>query len=133
MIEGNLPIKFYQFSIGNRVPLGFGAAGMALLAEHDDEELERVLKVNAHEIQSHGRYTVEYLRRAVMRTRERGFAVTSSVYTPGVGSIGGVIRHFDGKPIYAINVSVVGDDRFTASRVDQLQSLLKTELARLAC
>jgi DNA-binding IclR family transcriptional regulator len=129
LAEGEFPIRSHTFNIGGRRPLGFGAAGLALLSELDDDEIERVLEINAKEIMNHGRITPESLRKGVARTRERGYAVTSDVYTPGIGSVGRVIQRGADRPIYAINITTVGDERFTPKRIDQLQLLLKTELA----
>jgi DNA-binding IclR family transcriptional regulator len=131
LAEGEFPIRSHTFSVGGRRPLGFGAAGLALLSELDDDEIERVLEINAQEIRNHGRITVESLWKGIARTRERGYAVTSDVYTPGIGSVGRVIQRDEDKPIYAINISTVGDDRFTPKRIDQLQMLLKTELSSI--
>ena len=129
--EGHFPIRAHTFDVGGRRPLGFGAAGLALLSELDDNEIERIFQINMNEILNHGRLTVEILRQAVARTRARGFAVTSDIYTFGIGSVGMVIRNGDDPPVYAVNISTVGADRFTPERIDRLRRLIKAELDTL--
>ena len=84
-----------------------------------------------NEILNHGRLTVDILRQAVARTRSRGYAVTSDIYTFGIGSVGMVIRNGDDPPVYAVNISTVGPDRFTPDRIDKLRRLIKSELDTL--
>jgi DNA-binding IclR family transcriptional regulator len=132
LAEGHYPIRSHTFSVGSRRPLGFGAAGLALLAELDDDEVERVIQINSREIENHGRITPDYLRKAVANTRARGYAVTSNIYTQGVSSVARVIPRGDERPIYAVNISPVGLDRFTPARIEKLQLMIRAELDRLA-
>jgi DNA-binding IclR family transcriptional regulator len=129
--EGTFPIRSHTFDVGGRRPLGFGAAGLALLSELDDREIERVFQINMQEILNHGRLTVETLRQAVARTRSRGYAVTSDIYMFGIGSVGMVIRDGRDPPVYAVNISTVGADRFGLDRIEKLRRLIKTELDNL--
>jgi DNA-binding IclR family transcriptional regulator len=129
--EGHFPIRAHTFDVGGRRPLGFGAAGLALLSELDDNEIERIFQINANEILNHGRLTTDILWQAVARTRTRGFAVTSDIYTFGIGSVGMVIRNGEDTPVYAVNISTVGADRFTPDRIDKLRRLIKSELDSL--
>jgi DNA-binding IclR family transcriptional regulator len=129
--EGHFPIRAHTFDVGGRRPLGFGAAGLALLSELDDREIERVFQINMQEIQNHGRLTVETLWEAVARTRARGYAVTSDIYTFGIGSVGMVVRNGADPPVYAVNISTVGADRFGPDRVEKLRRLIKAELDAL--
>jgi DNA-binding IclR family transcriptional regulator len=126
--EGHFPIRAHTFDVGGRRPLGFGAAGLALLSELDDHEIDRVFQINMQEIANHGRLTTEILWEAVARTRARGYAVTSDIYTFGIGSVGMVIRNGDDPPVYAVNISTVGADRFSLDRIDKLRRLIKAEL-----
>jgi DNA-binding IclR family transcriptional regulator len=129
--EGHFPIRSHTFDVGGRRPLGFGAAGLALLSELDDREIERVFQINSQEILNHGRLTVQTLWQAVERTRARGYAVTSDIYTFGIGSVGMVIRDEHVPPVYAVNISTVGADRFGPERIEKLRRLIKNELEKL--
>jgi DNA-binding IclR family transcriptional regulator len=67
----------------------------------------------------------------VERTRTRGYAVTSDIYTFGIGSVGMVIRDEHDPPVYAVNISTVGADRFGPERIEKLRRLIKNELEKL--
>lgn len=130
--EGSFPVRAHLFSVGGRRPLGFGAAGLALLSSLDDSVIERIVSINAHEIEIHPRLTLDYLWTAIGRTRERGYAVTSDIYTMGIGSVGVVIPNGDQEPVYALNLSTVGADRFTPGRVTELHRLMATQIAAVS-
>jgi DNA-binding IclR family transcriptional regulator len=129
--EGSFPIRANLFSIGGRRPLGFGAAGLALLAALDEASINRIISINMREIEIHRNLTVETLWEAVERTRKRGYAITSDIYTMGIGSIGLAIPNGDHEPVYALNLSTVGADRFTPARIETLQKLMQSQIATI--
>ncbi|MBB4632691.1 IclR family transcriptional regulator [Sphingosinicella soli] len=128
--EGSFPIRAHLFSIGGRRPLGFGAAGLALLSSLCDADIQRIIAINAHEIEVHPRLSIEYLMDAIERTRARGYAITSDIYTMGIGSVGVAIPNGDQDPVYALNLSTVGADRFTPGRIAELQRLMVAQIAQ---
>ena len=129
--EGSFPVRAHLFSAGGRRPLGFGAAGLALLAATTDSAVERLIAINAHEIEIHRRLSTEHLWEAIERTRKRGYAVTSDIYTMGIGSIGVAIPNGDQEPVYALNLSTVGAERFTSTRISELARLMIARIATI--
>lgn len=129
--EGSFPIRAHLFSVGGRRPLGFGAAGLALLSSLCDADIQHIIAINAHEIEVHPRLTIDYLMEAIERTRARGYAITSDIYTMGIGSVGVAIPNGDQNPVYALNLSTVGADRFTPGRITELQRLMAAQIAEV--
>jgi DNA-binding IclR family transcriptional regulator len=118
--EGDYAIRVHLFSVGGRRPLGFAAAGQALLACMDDASIEAIIERNERELGGHRRLTKEKIWEGIERARTRGFAISTDVYTVGISSIGIAIPVQEGTPVYAINVSTVGAERFERRRVDQI-------------
>ena len=71
-IIGSGPVRTVALEVGGRRPLGFGAAGLALLAQYPDDEIEAILEANRREIHVHKRVTRERILRGVSHVREHG-------------------------------------------------------------
>lgn len=80
-------IRAVPLEVGDRLPLGVGAASLALLAALPDPEIDDVLRENASANQAYGRNALpEMLLGAVAETRRQGFAQTLNVDVPGLST-----------------------------------------------
>lgn len=102
---GTHPVQVLPISIGNRQPLGVGAAGLALLAALPDDEVQRVVAQSVSLLQSYGGMSPERLALLVRATRERGRAVVANHATYGVLGVGVAVRSRRGLPVAAVSVA----------------------------
>jgi DNA-binding IclR family transcriptional regulator len=129
--EGHFPLQAKTFDVGGRRPLGFGAASLAMMAEMDDAEINSILDINQKDIDMNPRLTRELIWERIAWARKHGYAVTSNIYTFGIGSVGMAIKHGTGQPIYAINISIAGAERFTKKKIEQLRYLIREEIKNI--
>jgi DNA-binding IclR family transcriptional regulator len=126
-IVGRSPMRIVTLEIGGRRPLGFGAAGMALLAQHPDREILEILRANDREIEVHRRVTVDGILRGVVRSRQLGYTMTRDITTMGVVSIGAVVpSRYEYSP-FAVSVSSTAE-RMTPEQVKFVGKTLLDEL-----
>ena len=129
--EGHFPLQAKTFDVGGRRPLGFGAASLALMAEMDDAEINSILDINQKDIDMTPRVTRELIWERINWARKHGYAVTSNIYTFGIGSVGMAIKSRTGQPIYAINISIAGAERFTRKKIEQIHYLIREEIKNI--
>ena len=129
--EGHFPLQARTFDVGGRRPMGFGAASVALMAEMDDAEINSILDINQTEIDNTPRISRELIWERIQWARKHGYAFTSNIYTSGIGSVGMAIKNRTGQPVYAINISVAGAERFTKKKIEQLHHLIREEIKNL--
>jgi DNA-binding IclR family transcriptional regulator len=129
-IEGTSPIRAVTLEIGGRRPLGFGSAGLAMLAAMDDSEVHDVLGALEWEIAKNPRVTRESMLRSVSATRKAGFGVIRNTTVLGVGAIGIALAPKAGRPMLGIGLAMVME-RLTPSRIPSLYRLLKEECSTL--
>lgn len=127
---GSFPIKTLVFDIGNRRPLGIGAAGIALLMPYPTDEVEEIVRENAIRFARYGKPNAEQIIAMVKRAQEAGYVTTDDIVVPGVRAVslpfGG-----DGRvPPSAISVAAVSA-RLPRSRVSELVDLMRGSISRL--
>lgn len=122
-IEGSHPIRVVTMGIGERRPLGLGAAGLAILAALDDSEIVSVLRDNRAEYETFGRELAD-VRASIETARSLGYAPTDGLLTPGVAGIGMVILSAAKIPVAGISIASVSA-RIFSDRTDQLVGSLK--------
>ena len=125
--EGSFPIKTLIIDIGNRRPLGFGAAGIALLMRLSEEELAKVVTANAPRLQAYGNPSPRSIVALVKRSKVMGYVFTEDVVVPGVSAISLPFGGYDGIPLAAISVTSVSL-RMPHSRHRKLASFLESEI-----
>jgi DNA-binding IclR family transcriptional regulator len=130
-MEGRFPLQARTFDVGDRRPIGFGAASIAIMAEMDDAEVNSILDINQQEIDNNPRVKRKLIWERVNWARKHGYAVTSNIYTFGIGSVGMAIKNGGGPPVYAINISTAGAERFTTKKIEQLHHLIKEEITNI--
>jgi DNA-binding IclR family transcriptional regulator len=128
---GSFPIKTLVFDIGNRRPLGIGAAGIALLMPYSTLEVEKIVRANAIRFARYGRPDAEQVIAMVRHAQEVGYVATDDVVVPGVRAVclpfGG-----DGRiPPSAVSVAALSA-RLPRSRVAELVEVMRASIRTLA-
>lgn len=131
-LEGSFPIQARTLDIGGRRPLGCGAGGLALLLELSDDEIERVIALNAPRLPSAGRMTVDRMRDAVRKSRQAGYAVNEEDILDGVSAIGVPVRS-PGQGRAYVSISIAGiSPRFASTRREEMAQFLIKEARALS-
>ncbi|HVZ44917.1 MAG TPA: IclR family transcriptional regulator [Ramlibacter sp.] len=126
--EGTYPVKTLVMSVGDRRPLGVGAAGLAILAAAEDAD--DVVEHNADRFSSFPGLTLSRLRRSLAEARQRGIVCGQAIGVPGVRAVGVALRTPTGTPIGALSIAAI-ETRMTDKRVAQMHELLAREAAAL--
>lgn len=129
-VEGIFPARAIMLHVGGRRPLFLGAAGLALLAALDPCDAERYLQGSAREVANYPGLSVDGLRRAVERTRTRGYGRAKDNAHLGVGSIAVTIPEREHVFRFAVSVATKSN-RLVAAREREIHALLTNELRRL--
>lgn len=129
-VEGTFPIRVVTTGIGDRRPLGIGAAGLAILAHLDETEINTVIRENRSEYERHG-LDPGALQKSMWDARARGYGVIDGLLTPGVAGVGWAIMAASGSPIAGISVASV-THRVFDERLDATLALLKHEVGQIS-
>lgn len=128
---GSYPIKTLVFDIGNRRPLGIGAAGIALLMSYPEAEVEEIVRENAIRFARYGKPGAGQIIAMVKRAQELGYVTTDDVVVPGVRAVSLPFGGDGVVPASAVSVAAVSS-RLPRSRVSELVDLMRAAIARLA-
>jgi DNA-binding IclR family transcriptional regulator len=129
--EGDFPLRSHVLQPGDRHPLGAGAAGIALLAALPDEEIERALSVNEPLLNTkYPNLRPTGLKREVIATRERGYAVNSGMVVKGSWGVAVALRDPRGGVPAALTIAGI-ESRFQDGRLEQLAAMLQEEKGTL--
>ena len=114
--DGSFPIKMFVHDVGRHRPLNVGASGLALMSALEDEEIDRLCRLNVERTRrKNPRFTEAALRASIESTRRRGYATNKVMDEPPVHSVGMVIRSPEGTPAAGVSVSTLasrlGHDR----------------------
>lgn len=121
---GSYPIRANYLDVGMRRLLGVGAGSLALLAWLPDDEVEAVLSlVEPRLVRRYPRINVDLLRREVLLSRQRGYALLLDVVVDQMGGVGVPVFGGDGRPLAAISLAAL-TSRITP-RLAQLVPLLR--------
>ncbi len=121
---GSYPIKAQTLSIGERVPLGLSAGGLAMLATMTDEEVQHAMQYNAAAIKQFHRLQPEQIYQHVQETRVRGYAHYSGHIIAGMSGVARAIRDARGKGVAVLSVTALLD-RMSAERVQFIAQKLQ--------
>ena len=127
--EGAFPVKVLTQNVGTRRPLGIGSGSLALLAAIPDDEVENVLRRNAHRLSAYPSISIETLRMAVTATRERGYAFNPGQVLKGMYGIG-VTIYLAKQPVAALSIAA-NHGRMNVERRREISELLRREASRL--
>lgn len=102
---GTFPVQALLIPVGNRQPLGVGAAGLAMLAAMPDADVDHAIAANAQTMGAFGDMTPERMRVLIRSARERGWSVIGNHVTRGVLAVGVPVLNASGQPVAAISVA----------------------------
>jgi len=130
-LEGSYPIKTQTLEIGARRPLGSGAGSLAIMLELPQDEIDRVIEVNASRYSLFGLMTPDRLRDSLEKSREAGYAINEEDVLPGVVAIGAPLKNADGTCYAGISIAGISP-RLAEPRRGELASILQKEARQLS-
>lgn len=127
--EGAYPIRTLALAVGDRRPLGVGAASLALLAFQSEATRAEILTEDGARRVALG-IADDILADAVTRTRARGYAVFDAWATPGMIGIGVPVRQGGGAAVAALSTVSVAQ-RLSGERLEKVAAALLREAAEI--
>ena len=129
--EGDYPIRTHVLNVGDRYPLGLGAAAIAILGALPEEEAAAILEVNAAPIaEVRPGLDIDRLGELVAEARTRGWGVNPGLVFPGSWAIARAVRGPDGIVLGAITIAAI-EERLAPGRQIDLATPLNRETDRL--
>lgn len=104
---GSYPVQVLAVDIGHRQPLGVGSAGLALLSNLRQDNIDDILSLNTPRLAAYGGMTRKHMEHLISSTRERGWAVVGNAAVSGILGVGVPVPHSSGYPAFAVSVSSV--------------------------
>jgi DNA-binding IclR family transcriptional regulator len=106
--EGHFRIRNQLIKPGDRWPLGVGAGACAMLAAMPDQEVAKVLALNAPlRARRFPKCTDDTIWRLIRETRERGFCVQPGLVLPDSWAVGVVVYDPQHRPVASISVAAI--------------------------
>jgi DNA-binding IclR family transcriptional regulator len=129
--EGQYPIRTHVLNVGDRHPLGLGAAALAILSILPDAEVEDILHANAESIRKVcGKLDVPALTQLVADARAKGVALNPGLVFPGSWAIAAAIRAPSGEILGALTIAAI-ESRMTPERQKELTRPLLDEVQHI--
>jgi DNA-binding IclR family transcriptional regulator len=126
--ESASPIQTLVLRPGSRVPLGWGAASMAILTALPQSEAAEIVAHNHRRYLEMRAFDEVAFTAAVEAARQRGFATHDGLFARGISGIGVAVRDLGSYPVAAISTAFVSDWLDEAQRLRCASKL--TEAAR---
>ncbi|WP_174296349.1 IclR family transcriptional regulator [Sphingomonas bacterium] len=127
---GSYPIKAQTLTVGESVPLGVSAGGVAMLATMTDAEVRHSIQYNAVEISKFHSVRPDDIFEHVDAARHQGYAHYAGQVVAGMGAVARPIRGPSGQGIAVISVTAVLD-RLSQVRVRMINDLLKAGIEKI--
>lgn len=118
-VSGSYPIKAQTLAVGDRLPLGVSAGGLAILSTMDDVQVRRAIQYNTKEIATFHRVKPDELYQMVRTVRTQGYASYLGKIVSGMGAIALPIRGAKGRALGSLSVAAILD-RLKPDRVQQI-------------
>ncbi|WP_145953481.1 IclR family transcriptional regulator [Oceaniglobus indicus] len=129
--EGQYPIRTHVLSVGDRHPLGMGAAGLAVLAALPVARADAILAANAEAIHAaRPEVDMDVLAVLVTDARATGVALNPGLIFPGSWGIAAAIRTASGTVVGALTIAAI-EDRLGPDRQAELSTPLLEEAASI--
>ncbi len=129
-VEAKAPVRAVAVDVGTVRPLGMGASATALLVDLADDELDEIVRYNAHHHPRTPLFNAEFVLEAVRRARADGHAQHNGQIARGMSGIGMPVRGVSGEIEGAISVAFVSD-WFEEHERQGLVTVLDEEICRL--
>ena len=128
---GPYPVQILGTYANKRQPLGVGSAGMALLAQLDDDTIEQIIENNSHDLEHYGGMSQREMRQLIANTRTRGYSVVGNYTVRGALGVGGALCSSQGYPLFALSVTAI-IERMPARRQKEIARLIYETLEQIA-
>jgi DNA-binding IclR family transcriptional regulator len=128
-VDAEQPLTVPSFGIGVHRPLGVGAGSLAILSALPDDEIERIVSVNARRLAAFGKLTVPLLLDIARQSRELGYGVHDGRMIAGICGIGMLVHDSSGAPLGAISISAKADSLPLETQRNIVQILKKESRA----
>lgn len=125
--DGLQEIEAKVAGIGERILLGVGTGGVALLSAMQDAEIEEVLSAYAYNQSAVSR---DEIRARVATARARGYADISDKPIPGVRGIGVVVPTERGLPTLSLSI-VASHERMSEEHLHRILPILRMTAERI--
>jgi DNA-binding IclR family transcriptional regulator len=129
-VDGKSPLKPHIRSVGHRRPLGFGAAGTAMLSLLSDGEVSEILSQNERSLMTYGGTTIAVAFETVLKARADGYA-THERRASGLKAVAVPIPNVNGGAAAVLSVCTLAS-RLTEQRLDLLLGSLRRHCAAAA-
>lgn len=126
-LEGDFPLRTHVAKLGDRHPVGVGAAWIAMLSQMPDDEIKRLLELNAVRKQQFPGFTNGAVLTLVRDARNRGYAVNPGLVFEGSWGMALPIVLDDGRPVAAVTIAALAN-RLTPERQAALLPTLRREV-----
>ena len=111
-------VDVLSWTTGEWLPMHVGAAPQALMSALGDDEIERYLAYNKDWHTLRGDRTAEDIRAGIASIRQHGWSLNRAGITPGVCSLGTVVRDRSGAAVCAISVAGL-EHHYTESQLER--------------
>jgi DNA-binding IclR family transcriptional regulator len=129
--EGTYPIRTHVLQAGDRLPLGVGAASLAMLAAMPEAESDAAIDANRIQFKERfPRFTAKLVKELVAEARLTGYAVNPGLLLAGSWGIAAPIHVGPHIPPAAISITAV-EARLQPKRQQELGHLLTMEAEAL--
>jgi DNA-binding IclR family transcriptional regulator len=129
--EGTYPIRTHVLQAGDRLPLGVGSAGIAMLAGLGDTEIEELMiQISPHLKSRFMSFTPQRIKQFVAQTRATGYATNKGLLLEGSWGVAAAVRDAAGIPIAALSITAI-EARVQGERHAELGRLLIREARSL--
>lgn len=123
--EGGFPIKVVLMQIGQRIPLGIGAFGLATLAALSPAEALAIAeRTRSTHPALEPQLNPEALPERLLRVRADGYAVDNGDILPGISTVAATICDRNARPLAAIAVAAIAT-RLNEPRRTQIGQLVR--------
>ncbi|MEH3038368.1 MAG: IclR family transcriptional regulator [Sphingomonas adhaesiva] len=127
---GSYPIKAQTLTVGESVPLGVSAGGVAMLSTMSDADIRHAIQYNAIEISKFHSVRADEILAQVEAAQRRGYAHYAGQVVAGMGAVARPIRGPAGQGIAVISVTAVLD-RLAPARVQLIDTLLREGIEKI--
>jgi DNA-binding IclR family transcriptional regulator len=123
--EGAFPIKVFVLDVGRRRPLNVGGGALAIFSYMQDDEIDRIFKINKERtLEKYPNYSESLVRKKIAEARNLGYVVSEVIEVPGVRTVAVPVRDAQGQPIAGISVSTLAQ-RLEKDRLEMVTSSIK--------
>jgi DNA-binding IclR family transcriptional regulator len=123
--EGSFPIKVVLMQIGQRIPLGIGAFGLAMLsALPSAEALAIAERMRSSHPALQQQLDAGTLAERIRRVQTDGYAVDNGDILPGISAVATIVRDQNARPLATITVAAIAT-RLNEPRCTQIGQLIR--------